>query len=81
MIIDDWFISVNNVLRQYNEKKNEIKNPEISVEYIIWKQWKPTVSILKNITIIKTEKWSYQIELYVARKNRLNKELQNFWSI
>ena len=79
MIIDDWFISVNNVLRQYNEKKNEIKNPEISVEYIIWKQWKPTVSILTNITIIKTEKWSYQIELYVARKNQLNKELHNFW--
>ena len=29
------FVSVNNVLREYNEMKNEIKNLEISVEYII----------------------------------------------
>ena len=38
--IDSWisydkFISVNNVLRKYNEMKEEIKNPETSVEYII----------------------------------------------
>lgn len=26
---------VNNVLREYNEKKEEIKNPKKSVEYII----------------------------------------------
>ena len=29
----DKFISVNNVLRGYNEMKEEIKNPAISVEY------------------------------------------------
>ena len=29
------FFSVNNVLRRYNEMKEEIKNPETSVEYII----------------------------------------------
>ena len=31
------FISVNNVLREYNDMKQEIKN---SLEYIIQKQWK-----------------------------------------
>ena len=29
------FVSVNNVWREYNEMKKEIKNPETSVEYII----------------------------------------------
>ena len=29
------FVSVNNVLREYNEMKKEIKNPETSVEYTI----------------------------------------------
>ena len=28
------FASVNNVLRQYNEMKEETKNPETSVQYI-----------------------------------------------
>ena len=31
----DEFSSVNNVLREYNEMKEEIKNPETSVGYII----------------------------------------------
>ena len=31
----DELVSVNNVLREYNEMKNEKKNPEFSVEYII----------------------------------------------
>ena len=31
----DEFVLVNNVLREYNEIKEEIKNPETSVEYII----------------------------------------------
>ena len=31
----DEFVSVNNVLREYNEMKEEIKNPETSVEFII----------------------------------------------
>ena len=31
----DDFVSVNNVSRDYNEIKEEIKDPETSVEYII----------------------------------------------
>ena len=31
----DEFVSVNNVLREYNEMKKEMKNPENSVEYTI----------------------------------------------
>ena len=31
----DEFVSVNDVLREYNEMKKEIKNPETFVEYII----------------------------------------------
>ena len=31
----DEFFSANNVLREYNEIKNEIKNSETSVEYTI----------------------------------------------
>ena len=34
-IIHDETVSVNNVLREYNEMKNEIKYHETSVEYII----------------------------------------------
>ena len=34
-ITDDEFVSVNNVLREDNEMKSEIKIPEIFVEYII----------------------------------------------
>ena len=34
-ISHDEFVSVNNVLRKYNEIKNEIKNSEPSVEYTI----------------------------------------------
>ena len=34
-ITDDEFFSVNNVLREYYEMKEEIKNPETSVEYTI----------------------------------------------
>ena len=32
----DEFVSVNNVLREYNEEKEEIKNPETSPEYMIY---------------------------------------------
>ena len=31
----DEFVLVNNMLREYNEMKEEIKNPEISVDYTI----------------------------------------------
>ena len=41
----DEFILANDVVRQYNEEKEEIKHPETSIEYIIWKQWKPIVSV------------------------------------
>ena len=34
-ISHDEFVSVKNVLREYNEIKEEIKNPKTSVEYII----------------------------------------------
>ena len=34
-ISHDEFVSVNNVLREYYEIKEKIKNPETSVEYII----------------------------------------------
>ena len=33
--ISHKFVSVNNVLREYNDMKKEIKNPETYVEYII----------------------------------------------
>ena len=50
-LIDSYFsndesISVNNVLREYNEIKEEIKN---TVECTIEKQWKPIVSVLRKI--------------------------------
>ena len=31
----DEFVSINNILRKYNEMKKEIKNPETSVKYTI----------------------------------------------
>ena len=34
-ISHDKFVSVNNLLREYNEIKKEVKNPETSVEYTI----------------------------------------------
>ena len=34
-ISHDEFVSVNDVLTEYNEMKKEIKNPETFVEYII----------------------------------------------
>ena len=34
-ISHDQLVSVNNILREYYEMKEVIKNPEISVEYII----------------------------------------------
>ena len=34
-ISHEEFVSVNNVLREYNKIKKEIKNSETSVEYII----------------------------------------------
>ena len=49
----DKFVLANNVLREYNKIKKEIKHPETSVEYIIYKLWKPVVSVVKSI--LRTE--------------------------
>ena len=46
-ISHDEFFSVNNILREYNEMKKEIKNPRTSAEYFLKKQWKPIVSVVK----------------------------------
>ena len=54
-ISHDEFISVNNVLREYNEMKKEVKNPETSVEYFISKQWKPIASVVKRILRMKNQ--------------------------
>ena len=35
---NDEFVSVNNVLWEDNEMKDEIKNPDNVVEYTMWKQ-------------------------------------------
>ena len=51
----DEFVSVNNVLREYNKMKEEFKNRENTVEYTIWKQWKCIVQVLRKILQIKTE--------------------------
>ena len=34
-ISHDEFFSVNNILREYNEMKKEIKNPRTSAEYFL----------------------------------------------
>ena len=34
-ISHDELVSVNNILREYSELKEEIKNPETSVEHVI----------------------------------------------
>ena len=47
-ISHDEFVSVNNILREYNEMKKEIKIPETSVEYIMQNQSKPIVSVVRN---------------------------------
>ena len=49
-ISHDKYFSVNNVLREYNEMKEEIKNPETSLEYVISKQWKRIASVVKKYT-------------------------------
>ena len=60
--------------------KKEIKDPESSVEYII-KTMETYVSVVKNILrtkiqmlekLNKIDLCSYQIVLFVARKNRLS---------
>ena len=54
-ISHDEFVSVNNVLREYYEMKEEIKNPETSKEYIVQNQWKPIVSVVNYVLPTKIQ--------------------------
>ena len=45
----DKFVSVRNVLREYNELKEEIKNPRNAIEYTILKRWNHIVSVVTKI--------------------------------
>ena len=45
----DKFVSVRNVLREYNELKEEIKNPRNAIEYTILKRWNHIVSVVIKI--------------------------------
>ena len=54
-ISHDEFVSVYNVLREFNEMKEEIKNIEFSVEYRTSKQWENIVSVEKNILLAKIQ--------------------------
>ena len=45
----DEFVSVNNVLGEYNKMKEEVRNPKNAAEYTIKKQWKSIVSIVGKI--------------------------------
>ena len=45
----DKFVSVRNVLREYNELKEEIKNPRNATEYTILKRWNHIVSVVIKI--------------------------------
>ena len=51
----DEFVSVNNVLREYNEMKEAIKNPENTVEYTIQKQRKRIASVVRKIIRTKIQ--------------------------
>ena len=45
----DEFVSVNNVLREYNKVKEEIKNYENTKECTMQKQWKNIVLVTRKI--------------------------------
>ena len=47
-ISHDQFVLVNDILREYSEMKEEIKNLQNAVEYSRYKQWKAIVSCKKN---------------------------------
>ena len=48
-ISQEDFLSVNKLLREYNEMGEEIKNPENFVAYIIQKQWTNILSVARKI--------------------------------
>ena len=51
-ITHEDFVSVNNVLREYNEMKEKIKS---SADYFILRQGKPILSVVKNIMETKIQ--------------------------
>ena len=55
-IIHSEFVSVNKVLRKYSEMTEEIKNPKNAVEYIIWKQRKHIVSVVRKTLLEEQNK-------------------------
>ena len=62
----DQFDSVKNVLREYNEMKEEIKNPENDVEYVYY------IKTMETYCISCKEKYcqqKYLIVLFVPRKD------------
>ena len=50
----DEFVSVNNMLRKYNQMKEDIENLENTVGYIIQKQRKHIMSVVRKIRRTKT---------------------------
>ena len=50
----DEFVSVNNMLRKYNQMKEDIENLENTVGYIIQKQRKHIMSAVRKIRRTKT---------------------------
>ena len=66
------------MLRECNEIKEEIKNPETSVEYIKAMEMY-CVSFKKNTA--NDKRCFYQIELFVARKNQLLIKIKNSTSL
>ena len=48
-IIHDEFVSINNVLREYNEAKEEMKSPENSVEYTNKYAWYKQKNLWKKL--------------------------------
>ena len=63
-ISHDEFVSVNNLLREYNKMKEETENPEISVEYNILKQWKPIVSVVKKYAANENSRVKKRCKIY-----------------
>ena len=43
------FVLLQNVLREYNEMKEEFKNPENAVDYAIQEEWKRIVPVVRKI--------------------------------
>ena len=78
---DDQFVSVDNVLREYNEIKEEIKNPENDADCTIWKHWKRIVSFVKKVlrkqtlvlgTLNKIDQCLINYVLFVVRKAQVH---------